>query len=147
MTLYLLKSSRFRQYHQENLALLRAPAGSRAVVRYASRWVEPALLGDRPAATLDVDAFSRRPSMEDVMDKEHFEVMLEKIAGDLGLVLEIVTGNRERLDRHDERLDKLDGDVNEMKGSLGILVPIANNHELRLQGVESTLRDHLKDHF
>ena len=36
--------------------------------------------------------------------------------------------------------------VRDIKGNMGLLNSIANDHETRLQGVESTLKDHLENH-
>lgn len=42
--LYLLKASRIREYHQQNVAILGAPEGDEVRIGYNLRWVQPGLL-------------------------------------------------------------------------------------------------------
>jgi hypothetical protein len=51
-----------------------------------------------------------------------------------------------RLDRLEAGLEVIKSDVRDTKRNTGLLNPIANDHESRLQGVESKLKDHLDNH-
>jgi hypothetical protein len=84
------------------------------------------------------------------MDQRYFEILLEEISSKMQLVLESVTGNTERLDRFEknvtQRFDNQDKEHREIRRVAGLLHVIANDHETRLQSVESTLQDHLTNH-
>jgi hypothetical protein len=84
------------------------------------------------------------------MDQRYFEILLEEISSKMQLVLESVTGNTERLDRFEknvtQRFDNQDKELREIRRVAGLLHAIANDHETRLQSVESTLQDHLTNH-
>ena len=43
-TLFLVKSSRVREYHQQNLAIMAAADGETFDISYSRRWVEPGLV-------------------------------------------------------------------------------------------------------
>jgi len=94
------------------------------------------------------------------MKKEHFEILLEKIEGNFQLAFEKFDLVDDRLDRLETGHEKLEAgharleagqetikvDVRDIKRTVGLLHSIANDHETRLQNVETTLRDHLDDH-
>jgi hypothetical protein len=104
------------------------------------------------------------------MEKDHFEILLEEMRSNFQLAFEGLDGVNGRLDRVEGRLDNVEGhldgidrleagldfvktelgvvktDVREMKRNQGLLNSIANDHESRLQGVESKLKDHLENH-
>ncbi len=97
------------------------------------------------------------------MEKDHFEILLEEMKSNFQLAFEGLDGVNGRLDRVEGRLDNveihLEGidrleagleivktDVREIKRNQGLLNSIANDHESRLQGVESKLKDHLENH-
>ena len=126
-------------------------------------------------------------TMEWMMKQEHFEILLEQIAGNTQLALEGLDGVNTRLDRleagHNRtegRLEIIEGglsglkagqddlqagqddlrtkygnlqkgqdilktDVRSIRRSIGLLVPLAGDHETRLQTLEVTLRDHIAD--
>lgn len=89
-------------------------------------------------------------SLEGIMDKRYFEILLEEISSNMQLVLEGVANNNERLDRFEknviQRFDNQDKEIREIRRVAGLLHAIANDHEARLQSVESTLQDHLVNH-
>lgn len=104
------------------------------------------------------------------MEKEHFEILLEEMRSNFQLAFEGLDGVNGRLDHIEAwqtavegRLDGIDRleaglevvktdlevvktDVRDMKRNQGLLNSIANDHESRLQGVESKLKDHLENH-
>ena len=94
------------------------------------------------------------------MKKEHFEILLEEMKSNFQLAFESLDGVNGRLDRidvwqttADGRFDNLEtgqeaikAELRDMKRNQGLLNSIANDHETRLQGVESTLKDHLENH-
>jgi hypothetical protein len=97
------------------------------------------------------------------MEKDHFEILLEHIESNTKLLAEGQAGMNERLNRLEsgqeaikEKLLVLDAleavqkvmksDIRDIKRNMGLLNSIANDHESRLQGVESTLKDHLENH-
>ena len=80
------------------------------------------------------------------MEKEHFEVLLEEIRGNTQLALEGFDGVNLRLDRLESGLDGVQFEIREMRKAFGLMHCIANDHEVRLQNVEGSLQDHLKDH-
>jgi hypothetical protein len=97
------------------------------------------------------------------MEKEHFEILLEEMRSNFQLAFEGLDGVNGRLDRIEgwqttvegrlEAMDRLEAglevvktDVRDMKRNQGLLNSIANDHESRLQGVESKLQDHLENH-
>jgi hypothetical protein len=94
------------------------------------------------------------------MEKEHFEILLEEMRSNFQLAFEGLDGVNGRLDNLEAgqkeivgRLDKLEAgvatikiDIRDMKRNQGLLNSIANDHESRLQGVESKLKDHIENH-
>jgi hypothetical protein len=89
VAIYFLKSSRFRQYQQENLALLRAAADERAVVRYNAHWLEPRLrqrdlrglealvvLGDKPYERFAPIRFGFIERVTDEGERVEFQILL-----------------------------------------------------------------------
>ena len=97
------------------------------------------------------------------MEKDHFEIMLEHIESNTRLLAEGQAGMNERLNRlesgQEEIKEKLliqdvlvagqeviKAELRDMKRNQGLLNSIANDHESRLQDVESTLKDHLENH-
>lgn len=97
------------------------------------------------------------------MEKDHFEIMLEHIECNTKLLAEGQAGMNERLNRlasgQEEIKEKLlvldvleavqkvmKSDLRDIKRNMGLLNSIANDHESRLQGVESQLKDHLDNH-
>ena len=51
-----------------------------------------------------------------------------------------------RMDSVESRLGRIELDVRDIKRTVGLLHAIANDHETRLQNVESKLEDHLTNH-
>ena len=108
------------------------------------------------------------------MEKEHFEVILEDIKGKFDFLVEGFEGIKQRQDKLDSKFDKLDSkvdkldvkvtvldqrvdklersvgeiqqDVRAIKKDVGILHAVANQHENRIQDLESAQKDHLADH-
>jgi hypothetical protein len=94
------------------------------------------------------------------MEKDHFEILLEEMKSNFRLAFEGLDGVNGRLDRieawqtgADGRFDNLEtgqeaikAELRDMRRNQGLLNSIANDHESRLQGVESTLKDHLDNH-
>jgi len=97
------------------------------------------------------------------MEKDHFEILLEEMKSNFRLAFESLDGVNGRLDRIEswqtsvgnrlEAIDRLEAgqqvlksDVRDIKRNMGLLNSIANDHESRLQGVESKLNDHLENH-
>ena len=98
------------------------------------------------------------------MEKEHFEIILEHMQSQFKIFGEGLEGLRnsldglkvevrESFDRLEGRIDTLDGRlgrieivVRDIKRTVGLLHAIANDHETRLQKVESQLEDHLTNH-
>jgi chromosome segregation ATPase len=98
------------------------------------------------------------------MEKEHFEIILEHMQSQFKVFGEGLEGLRdsldgfkvevrERFDRLEGRIDTLEGRlgrieivVRDIKRTVGLLHAIANDHETRLQKVESQLEDHLTNH-
>jgi hypothetical protein len=98
------------------------------------------------------------------MEKEHFEIILEHMQSQFKIFGEGLEGLhdsldgfkvevRERFDRLEGRIDTLEGRlgrieivVRDIKRTVGLLHAIANDHETRLQKVESQLEDHLTNH-
>ena len=97
------------------------------------------------------------------MEKDHFEIILEHIESNTKLLAEGQAGMNERLNRLEsgqeaikEKLltqdvlvagqEVIKAELRDMKRNQGLLNSIANDHESRLQGVESKLKDHLENH-
>jgi len=97
------------------------------------------------------------------MEKDHFEIMLEHIESNTRPLAEGQAGMNERLNRLEsgqeaikEKLltqdvlvagqEVIKAELRDMKRNQGLLNSIANDHESRLQGVESKIRDHLENH-
>ena len=97
------------------------------------------------------------------MEKDHFEILLEHIEGNTQMLAEGLVGVNQRLDHIEswqttvenrlETIDRLEAgqqvlksDVRDIKRNMGLLNSIANDHESRLQGVESQLKDHIENH-
>jgi hypothetical protein len=97
------------------------------------------------------------------MEKDHFEIVLEHIESNTKLLAEGQAGMNERLNRLEsgqeaikEKLltqdvlvagqEVIKAELRDMKRNQGLLNSIANDHESRLQGVESKLKDHLENH-
>ena len=51
-----------------------------------------------------------------------------------------------RLDKIEAGQETIKSDTRDIKRGMGLLNSIANDHESRLQGVESKLKDHLENH-
>lgn len=62
--LFLIKSSRIRQYHEQNLNILCAPEGSVIVTTYAERWIQPGLRIESGTGSAIVFADSRAVVVE-----------------------------------------------------------------------------------
>lgn len=98
------------------------------------------------------------------MEKEHFEIILEHMQSQFKIFGEGLEGLRNSLDGFKvevrEGFDRLEGRmdalevrmgrieliVRDIKRTVGLLHAIANDHETRLQKVESKLEDHLNNH-
>lgn len=80
------------------------------------------------------------------MEKEHFEILLERIENNFKLAFEQFELVDNRLDRLEAGQETIKVDVRDIKRTVGLLHSIANDHENRLQKVETTLRDHLDNH-
>lgn len=91
------------------------------------------------------------------MEKEHFEIILEHMQSQFKIFGEGLEGLRnsldsfkvevrERFDRLEKRMDRIEIIVRDIKRTVGLLHTIANDHETRLQKVESQLEDHLNNH-
>lgn len=74
------------------------------------------------------------------MKKEYFEILLEEIKHNFQLAFEGLSGVNQRLDRLEAGQYELQDDVKDIKRSMGILLPIARDHEARLQALEETIR-------
>jgi len=90
MPIFLIKSSRFREYQQENLRLLRCPVGRKEILRFNASWVEPELrrqdlsgqeavvcLGDKPFRRFAPIRMVRIQHMRD--EGERIEFLIEVI--------------------------------------------------------------------
>lgn len=91
------------------------------------------------------------------MEQEHFEIILEHMQSQFKIFGEGLEGLRnsvdsfkaevrERFDRLEKRMDRIEIVVRDIKRTVGLLHAIANDHETRLQKVESKLEDHLNNH-
>ena len=80
------------------------------------------------------------------MEKEHFEILLERIEDNTKLALEGVAAANDRLERIEAGQAEIKKDLREVKSTVGLLHSIANDHEGRLRKLEAALEDHVAEH-
>ena len=77
---------------------------------------------------------------------ENIEVRLERVeVGQVAIGADL-SETRQRVERLEAGQEVIKSDLRDVKRNTGLLNSIANDHESRLQGVESKLKDHLENH-
>jgi hypothetical protein len=89
-------------------------------------------------------------TLEEPMERDHFEILLEEMNNNFQLAFEGLAGVNRRLDTMDDRFSRFEAGLETVKAGVcdiklntGILNSIANDHETRLQVVEFKLKDHI----
>ncbi|MFC1655201.1 hypothetical protein ACFL2F_05280 [Myxococcota bacterium] len=97
------------------------------------------------------------------MEKDHFEILLEHVESNTKLLAEGLVGVNQHLERLEsgqeaikEKLliqdvlvtgqEVIKAELRDMKRNQGLLNSIANDHESRIQGIESQIKDHIDNH-
>jgi len=77
---------------------------------------------------------------------DRLEAGLQVVMSDVRVTNQRFDGLESGFERLESGQEVIKSDVRDIKRNMGLLNSIANDHESRLQGVESKLKDHLENH-